>query len=98
MLASLHPLELQAFEGEKLDPLATSSQSADSSLARAVLEQSKALTSLAAQIAAQHGDPMNELAGTSATGTRGAAGRAKLQSELALHRGTFFTAVLHQMA
>ena len=63
----------------------------------AVLEQSKALTSLAAQIAAQHGDSMTELAGTSTTGTRGAAGGAKLQNELAMHRGTFFTAVLHQM-
>lgn len=62
-----------------------------------VLEQSRALTTLAAQIASKHGDPLTELTGATA-GTRGAAGRAKLQAELALHRGTFFNAVLQQMS
>ena len=91
------PVDVEALEAEKPGLAAGLSRSEDSSLAQAVLEQSRALTSLAAQIAAQHGDPMAELSGPT-TGTRGAAGRAKLQSELALHRGTFFQAVLQQMA
>eukprot|EP00435_Cladocopium_sp_Y103_P016470 s334_g4.t1 len=101
LLASINedvrPAELAALESEKQGPLGLSSQTGDSSLAQAVLEQSRALTSLAAQIAAQHGDPLTELAGPS-TGTRGAAGHAKLQAELAMHRGTFFASVLQQMS
>ena len=42
-------------------------------------------------------DPMQELQG-STSGTRGAAGRAKLQAELAQHRGLFFHAVVLAMA
>ena len=91
------PVDLEALEAEKPGLATGLSRSEDSSLAQAVLEQSRALTSLAAQIAAQHGDPLAELSGPG-TGTRGAAGRAKLQAELALHRGTFFQSVLHQMA
>ena len=95
--SDMKPAELRGLEAEELDPLATSSPERRFLTCPAVLEQSKALTSLAAQIAAQHGDSMTELAGISTTGTRGAAGGAKLQNELAMHRGTFFTAVLHQM-
>ena len=51
------------------------------------------------QIAQASGDPMSDLSGSGVTpGSRGAMGRAKLQSELAAHRGTFFTSVLTQMA
>ena len=68
------------------------------SLARAVLAQSQALTTLVSQIAAASSDPMTDLTSSSATGTRGAQGRARLQAELAQHRGTFYTAVLQAMA
>ena len=99
LLASVSPpsKSVEAPEAEKPSLAAGLSRSEDSSLAQAVLEQSRVLTSLAAQIAAQHGDPMAELSGPT-TGTRGAAGCAKLQTELALHRGTFFQSVLQQMA
>ena len=92
------PEEIKGLEAEKQGVADLSSQSVDSSLALAVLEQSRALTSLVAQIAASQSDPMTDLSGSSSTSTRGAAGRAKLQAELAAHRGTFFTAVMHQMA
>ena len=69
------------------------------SLAKAVLAQSQALTTLVSQIAAAGQDPMNDLAGTgSSTSTRGAQGRARLQAELARHQGTFYLSVLQQMA
>lgn len=63
---------------------------------QAILAQSAALTALVAQLSAGQ-DPMHELAGPSG-GTRGAQGRARLQSELALHRGTFFQSMVHSMA
>ena len=59
-------------------------------LARAVLAQSHALTTLVSEIAAAGQDPMTDLSTPGAgTSTRGAQGRARLQSELAMHRGTF---------
>ena len=67
-------------------------------LSKAMLEQPRALNALVAQIAHGQQDPMTELTGTSTTGTRGAAGRARLQAELAAHRGSFFTSVMHSMA
>ena len=70
-----------------------------SSLARAVLAQSQALTTLVSQIASASTDPMTELSGTgTSTGTRGAQGRARLQAELSQHRGSFFASVLQSMA
>ena len=101
MLAGLQehkPSELAALEEEKPEAAGLLSQSADSLLAKAMLEQSKALNSLVAQIAQGQSDPMAELTGSSAAGTRGAVGRAKLQSELAAHKGSFFTSVMHSMA
>lgn len=68
------------------------------SLARAVLAQSQALTTLVSQIASASSDPMTDLTSSSTTGTRGAQGRARLQAELAQHRGTFYTSVLQAMA
>jgi hypothetical protein len=64
-----------------------------------MLEQSKALNALVAQLAANKNDPLRDL-GSSISGvsSKGALGRAKLQSDLAAHRGTFFTNVLQAMA
>lgn len=88
------PQELLYLELEKGIP----STYAGGDLARAVLVQSQALTSLS-QIASSSQDPMTDLAGSSqASGTRGALGRAKLQAELATHSGSFFCSVLAAMA
>ena len=95
MLASpkFQPEELQALEEEK-EP-----QQPEGDLARAVLAQSQALTALVSQISQSGQDPMLDLSSSSSsTSTRGAAGRAKLQAELATHSGNFFNAVLRSMA
>lgn len=97
-LSETKPVELQALESEKLDNVEQLNQRGDVSLALAVLEQSKALTTLVSQIAAAQNDPMADLSAGSSASTRGAAGRARLQSELAQQRGTFFQSVLLQMA
>lgn len=68
-------------------------------LARAVLEQSRALTALVNQIATSSSDPLQDLgSGPSALSSKGAAGRARLQAELAQHKGVFFQSVLQSMA
>ena len=68
-----------------------------SDLAKAVLAQSQALTTLVTHLA--NGDPIGELsAGSSSISTKGAQGRARLQQELAAQRGTFFQSVLQSMA
>ena len=67
-------------------------------LASAMLAQSAALTTLVAQLASGHSDPMNELALPMGSGTRGAQGRARLQLELASQKGIFFDSVMRQMA
>ena len=88
------PLEVLELENEKI-----AAPMEDSSLAKAVLAQSQALTTLVTQIAHASSDPMSDLSGSSTTpGSRGSMGRARLQSELAAHRGSFFTSVLAQMA
>lgn len=92
------PEELVALEEEKQVVDAALNQSADTSLAAAMLEQSRALHTLVSQIAHGQADPMSELTGAPSAGTRGAAGRARLQAELAAHRGSFFTSVMHSMA
>lgn len=87
-------LEVLELENEKI-----AAPMEDSSLAKAVLAQSQALTTLVTQIAHASSDPMSDLSGSSTTpGSRGSMGRARLQSELAAHRGSFFTSVLAQMA
>ena len=89
------PEMIKELEGEKL----VEGIPDQVSLARAVLAQSQALTTLVSQIASASSDPMGDLASSSsATGTRGAQGRARLQAELALHKGAFFTAVNQAMA
>ncbi len=67
-------------------------------VAKAMLAQSAALTSLVAHLTAGHQDPMQELQGGVTSGTRGALGRARLQTELASQKGVFYHAVLMQMA
>ena len=70
-----------------------------SDLAKAVLEQSRALTALVGQIASSSMDPLQDLASSSTTvGSRGASGRAKLQQELAQHSGSFHRSVMTAMA
>ena len=68
-------------------------------LARAVLAQSTALTALVGQLA-QGGDAVGDLSSslTSGLSTKGAAGRARLQQELALHKGVFFKSVIQAMS
>ena len=94
-LTETKPAEIQGLESEKLEDAV---QLSDVSLALAVLEQSKALTTLVSQIAAAQNDPMADLSAGSSASTRGAAGRACLQAELAQQKGTFFQSVLLQMA
>lgn len=73
--------------------------SSSSDLAKAVLAQSTALTALVGQLAAG-GDGMADLSSTLTSGlsTKGAAGRARLQQELAMHKGNFFKSVLQSMS
>ena len=65
-------------------------------LTRAILAQSQALSTLVQQMAT--GDLGIEGSSSSGMSTKGAQGRARLQQELALHRGTFFNAVYASMA
>ena len=64
----------------------------------AVLEQSRALTTLIGQISQSTSDPLADLGSGGGVGTRGSAGRARLQQELAAQRGVFFDAVVQSMA
>ena len=89
--------ELQALAEEKV-VLSTGSVPRDDALAQAVFAQSQALTHLVAQIASAQGDPMSDLTSGTSAGSKGAAGRAKLQAELAAQKGTFFKAVVQSMA
>ena len=92
------PVELMELESEKQGADHQSSQTSDSALAKAVFAQSQALTTLVAQIAGASSEPFTELAGASmGAGTRGAATRARLQAELAQHRGVFFQSVMQSM-
>lgn len=87
------PAEVEQLAKEKL----SEEDNPQVDLAKAVYAQSQALTSVVAQLAA--GDPMTDLSSSSTSlSTKGAQGRAKLQQELAQHRGTFFTSVLQSMS
>ena len=91
--ATMEELEVREIELERADG------SAQSDIARAMLAQSTAITALAAQLANMSGDPLQELASSSSgLSSRGASGRMKLQQELALHKGTFFAAVMANMS
>ena len=89
---SAAPDELQEMEVEK------PGQGGGSEIARAMLAQSGALTTLVAQLAGTSQDLMADLQLPGGAGTRGSAGRARLQAELALHKGVFFDAVLRAMS
>lgn len=89
------PQELLALEAER--SLSAANPPGDN-LARAVLAQSQALTSLVSQIAQGQSDPLVDLGSSSSTGIRGSAGRAKLQAELASQRGLFFASVMSSMS
>ena len=68
-----------------------------SSLTRAVLMQSQALSSLVSQLAG--GESMVEPSGSSISlSNKGAQGRLKLQQELSMHKGVFFNSVYSAMA
>ncbi len=67
-------------------------------LAHAVLEQSRALTTLIGQISQSTSDPMADLGSAGGVGTRGSAGRVRLQQELSAQKGVFFDAVVQSMA
>lgn len=86
------PLGVRGLEQDK-----PQSEEPPGDLAKAVMAQSVALTTLVAQIASGSQDPMQDLTGAPA-GSRGAQGRARLQSELAQQRGSFFQSVVLQMA
>ena len=78
---------------EALELAADVGVSEQTDLARAVLAQSQALTALVGQIANNSSDPLLDLASTSTgVSSRGAAGRARLQQELAAQKGTFHAA------
>ena len=69
-------------------------------IAKAVMEQSKALMSLVAHMQ-QGGDPLLDGQGSSSSGslgTRGSQGREKLQRDLSMKSGSFFLAVLQNAA
>ena len=68
------PAEILELENEK-----TTAATDESSLARAVLAQSQALTTLVTQIAQASGDPMSDLSGSGVTpGSRGAMGQVTI--------------------
>ena len=70
-----------------------------SDLTKAVLAQSSALTALVGHLAGVGGDGLADLqSGPAVLTSRGAAGRQKLQQELALQKGLFFASVYQQMA
>ena len=88
------PKELLELEEGK--PISLAHQAGDP-LAQAVLAQSQALTSLVNQIAQGSSDPLVDLGGSSSSGTRGSAGRAKLMAELAQQKGIFFASVMQSI-
>ena len=85
------PVELQELEMDK-----GTDQRSD--LARAMLAQSAALTTLVAQLTNSSQDPMADLQLPGSSGNRGSSGRARLQAELASHRGLFFDSMMRSMS
>ena len=86
------PVDVKELEEIRTD------QTLGGDVAKAMLAQSAALTSLVAHLAAGQADPMQELQGGASSGTRRALGRVRLQAELASQKGLFFHAVVMQMA
>eukprot|EP00438_Fugacium_kawagutii_P013360 Skav216466 [mRNA] locus=scaffold1123:165:1889:+ [translate_table: standard] len=89
------------FSKQEAEELAEDFEEGQTDLTKAMLQQSRALTALVSHMAMQSGDPFLELGATgssSSMSTKGSAGRARLQTELAQHRGTFFVSVLQSMS
>eukprot|EP00435_Cladocopium_sp_Y103_P045898 s1495_g13.t1 len=97
MIGATHPSKLSASPAE-VGQLAEDKELTEepNDLAKAVYAQSQALTALVAHLT--NADPIHDLSSSSGLSTKGAAGRMKLQQELAQHKGTFFAAILHNMA
>eukprot|EP00435_Cladocopium_sp_Y103_P047921 s630_g14.t1 len=87
-----HVLELEKEKPGYVEPIPANA------LAQAVLTQSEALNNLVSQIAQSSTDPMMDLGGLTTSGTRGSAGRARLQADLASQKGLFFQSVMTAMA
>eukprot|EP00438_Fugacium_kawagutii_P009397 Skav231303 [mRNA] locus=scaffold161:316430:318046:- [translate_table: standard] len=83
---------------DRLEGLGQDAVLGSSELTRAMLIQSQALNALVGQIAGSSSDPIHDLALSSAVSTRGAAGRARLQAELASQRALFYKSVMQSMA
>ena len=85
--------QIEEFEkGEEVAETAVPAASGDA-LALAVLEQSRALTTLVSQL--QSGDPLLDAqAGAFSTSSKGAQGREKLQGELSSRSGNFMLSVM----
>ena len=91
MTSMAQPLELMELEKDK-------PPAGEGSIAQAMMAQSAALTTLVTHLASSQGDPMSELTASSSTSTKGAAGRARLQAELASQKGLFFESVMKAMS
>ena len=99
-LAQKAPVQTQAPVQEEVAELAEDFLQGDSTgIAKALLAQSSAITTLVSQMASSSGDLMQDMSsGSQVVSSRGAAGRAKLQQELASQRDTFFQMIFQQMA
>ena len=82
-----------------MEELETDLNASPNDFGRAMLEQTKALTALVSQLTSGSSDPLSELGSSMGSlSTKGALSRAKLQNELAMHKGVFFSSVLQSMA
>ncbi|CAE7831595.1 unnamed protein product [Symbiodinium sp. CCMP2592] len=96
-LPAAEPLVSTLDEAQEAEEALDTGGSSDP-LARAMLLQSQALTSLVQQLAAAGGDGSLEPSVAGALGVRGSAQRAKLQEELAQGKGAFFQQVTQNIA
>ena len=86
-----------SFAPDEVEEMALDLPQGSDPLAQAMLMQSKAITALVTPLAA-NSSPLQDLGSTaSSLSSKGAAGRARLQTELASHRGVFFASVLQSM-
>lgn len=87
------------FSAMEAEEIASDLPPDSNTLVAAMMEQSKALTALVSQIASSAADPFAELgSATAGLSSKGSIGRAKLQAELAAHKGVFFQSVIQSMA
>ena len=88
-----------SFAQQEVEELQTDLPVQSNDFARAIMEQSKALTALVSQLASNSADPMQDLGSASSSlSSKGSVGRARLQAELAAHRGTFHLQVMQAMS